>query len=81
MKHLADIIAIKKESWVHAPTRSPPRDERNIAGRQSHKGSISIGNRALTGHIWPDMFRHSGLSYYTRAPAIREVLGLEPSGF
>lgn len=36
----------------------------------------------MSGHFWdkeediPKMFRHSGLSYYTRASSIRELLGL-----
>ena len=44
----------------------------------SYRPSMLIG--IMSGHFWdgkePEMFRHSGLSYYTRASAIREVLGL-----
>lgn len=45
----------------------------------SQNTSMIIG--IMSGHFSetePEIFRHSGLSYYTRSPAIREVLGLVP---
>ncbi len=63
---------------LHAGHQGPVPLDRTISSYR-HPQIIGI----MSGHFRekttePEMFRHSGLSYYTRGPAIREVLGLDP---
>jgi hypothetical protein len=50
-----------------------------VARRSVYSPSKIVG--IMSGHMIdrdaPEMFRHTGLSYYTRASSIRELLGLE----
>lgn len=78
--HLVSGLSFKGSSGSLVMMHSKGIDGLKI-GDQSFIPCSILG--IMSGHFWndadekiPEMFRHSGLSYYTRSSAMRELLGL-----